>query len=634
MLLYLSLVMGVVSAFAQTTDELRQAIEEAANDSLRVYAMRDLAISLFDSSLENALQVAVEAEVLAKSMNDDVALIRVMLIKGIVLENLDSLHAAFRTYDQAIVIAERLDDREMEGKLLAAKGLACHYAGDYGKAIENCTEALEIFRETGDLENESKVLNNMGVLLRNAGEHQSAIETYHRSLEIKTLANDSAGIANTHLNLGVAYSYLDQDSLTFYHFEHALEGYLLLNDQTNAALVKNGIGLALYNSDRKEEALPYLRECHDILRLRKNLDYVTHIVVLGLTLHDLGFEEESKPYITEAYNYVTASNQRRSLLKNVELAMYKIRKNEGNINDALFHLENYKTINDSLSNERKDRIFREMQSKYELREKENEILKQQLEIEQSKKQRTLLASGVLLFLLLAASGALFGFHKLRSNRLLSKQKSIIERSLGERELMLREIHHRVKNNLQIISGLLSIQSMGIKDAAARDAINISRSRVRSMSLLHQNLYREDEKVTSVEMPSYISRLSKEVIDTMGDEDIDIRYTLEVEVDELDVDLAIPLGLILNELITNAVKYAFADREEGSIHIRLVESEDVIQLTVKDDGVGLQGAENSESFGQRMIQSLGESLNATVNYQSEPNHGLSVSVSIPKKNKRA
>ncbi len=622
------------SVFAQTQDELLKAIEDAENDSLRVYAMRDLVIFLFDTSFEDALQIAIEAEELAKKTNDGEALTRIMLVKGLALEGLDSLQAALKTYDDAIVFALRADDHLMRGKLLASKGSACHFAGDYGRALEYYSEALEILRETNDTENESKVLNNMGVLLRNAGDYQSAIETYHRSLEIKTLANDGAGIANTHLNLGLAHSYLDQDSLTFYHFEEALQGYLSLNDQTNAALVKNSIGLALYNSDRKEEALPYLRECHDILSQKKNLDYVTHILVLGLTLHDLGFEEEGTPYLTEAYNYVTASNQRRSLLKNVELTMYKIRKNEGNIGEALVHLENYKAINDSLSNERKDRIFREMQSKFELREKENEILKQQLQIEQATKQRTLLAGGVLLFLLLAASGTLFGFHKLRSNRLLSKQKSIIERSLSERELMLREIHHRVKNNLQIISGLLSIQSIGITDSAARDAINISRSRVRSMSLLHQNLYREDEKVTSVEMPSYISRLSKEVIDTMGDEDIDISYELEVELDELDVDVAIPVGLILNELITNAAKYAFIDREEGNIHIRLVESEDVIQLTVKDDGVGLQGEQHSESFGQRMIQSLGESLDAKVIYHSEPNNGLCVSISIPKKTKRA
>ncbi|MEZ4920436.1 MAG: sensor histidine kinase [Saprospiraceae bacterium] len=184
-------------------------------------------------------------------------------------------------------------------------------------------------------------------------------------------------------------------------------------------------------------------------------------------------------------------------------------------------------------------------------------------------------------------------------------------------MLLKEIHHRVKNNLQVISSLLNMQSRNIEDKAIKDAILESQSRVQSMSLIHQKLYR-GQNLAAIEMKSYLQTLADSLIDTFSDEDV-VNIELDMQNLELDVDYAIPLGLIANELITNSLKYAFPGRKKGAIEIKMKQDQGEIILDVRDNGVGTKTPEvqeDSNGFGSELIALLTMQLKGKLEAKTE------------------
>jgi two-component system, sensor histidine kinase PdtaS len=191
------------------------------------------------------------------------------------------------------------------------------------------------------------------------------------------------------------------------------------------------------------------------------------------------------------------------------------------------------------------------------------------------------------------------------------QKEIIQASLVEKETLLREIHHRVKNNLQIISSLLNIQSSHISDEKVLASLNEGQSRVQAMSLIHQNLYQSDH-LSNIDIESYMKQLVQYLTGMfqMGDQSI----SMEVNAKDInfDIDTAIPLGLIVNELVSNALKYAFdKNKNDGNIKIEITSiSNEDYELKVSDNGKGIHDKsliENSNSLGLKLVKILSRQL---------------------------
>ena len=207
----------------------------------------------------------------------------------------------------------------------------------------------------------------------------------------------------------------------------------------------------------------------------------------------------------------------------------------------------------------------------------------------------------------------------------------LKKSLEEKEILLREVHHRVKNNLSIISSLLSLQSSMIRTPEqALTAFRNSRERIQAMSLVHEELYRSRD-YTRVDMGEYVGRLLGQLDFAYG-QDTNIDLIRQIENVELDVSTSIPCGLILNELITNAYKYAFPEGRRGTIQIslRLVQ-EGFAELEVTDDGVGIPAGmdlENSDSLGLTLVRLLVEQLGGTLRVSSDA--GTSFSIRFPVK----
>ena len=195
------------------------------------------------------------------------------------------------------------------------------------------------------------------------------------------------------------------------------------------------------------------------------------------------------------------------------------------------------------------------------------------------------------------------------NRLLQSSQEV-RASLHEKEILLKEVHHRVKNNLQVISSLISLQLRPIKDLVSREALQACQARVQAISLIHAMLY-QSKDYANVPFSEYAPTLANNIFNTLGTLPGSISLDLAIDGVALPVDKAIPCGLILNELITNALKHGFPDGRRGTIRVELGKaSRGKLRLSVEDDGVGMPAGidiRQTQSLGMHLVCALTEQL---------------------------
>ncbi|MEX0273587.1 MAG: sensor histidine kinase, partial [Flavobacteriaceae bacterium] len=250
-----------------------------------------------------------------------------------------------------------------------------------------------------------------------------------------------------------------------------------------------------------------------------------------------------------------------------------------------------------------------------------EIQKRDLETQREqlreKDERINLVYIGLVFCLVGLLGLVLAYLKsIKNQRVVAEQKHIIEKSLVEKDSLLKEIHHRVKNNLQMVSSLLSLQTKNTRSKEAIKALEEGKSRVKAMALIHQKLY-QNEDLSIIEMQGYIESLINSVQSVYKKGGHNISITIDAEGVELDIDRAIPFGLILNELVSNSFKYAFPESDENGkiyIHIRkLNDQEGFFEYT--DNGVGLPEDTDERanaSMGIRLMNRLANQLQTKLN----------------------
>ncbi|HZX10356.1 MAG TPA: PAS domain S-box protein, partial [Acidobacteriota bacterium] len=192
-----------------------------------------------------------------------------------------------------------------------------------------------------------------------------------------------------------------------------------------------------------------------------------------------------------------------------------------------------------------------------------------------------------------------------------KTEEKMEKSLKEKEVLLREIHHRVKNNLQIVTSLLRLQSQFIRDKEAKQAFRESQNRIYSMALIHEKLYKSQD-LARINLGHYIQNFVTHLFHTYEVDTSRIKMSMDTENVQVDINTAIPCGLILNEMVSNAIKHAFPSGQKGEVSIRLGKNEEgKINLSVKDNGRGLPrevNLNNPKSLGLQLIKDLTKQLN--------------------------
>jgi len=363
---------------------------------------------------------------------------------------------------------------------------------------------------------------------------------------------------------------------------------------------KGGIGSIYYLQEKYAEAIPYLK------------DYVAHF-------------REKKVYSSDELkdHYVWLAESYKAL-------------NQPDL--AFTYMSEGKDIAINALNQETQALKSELRVKYETEQKDETISSQSTLITQQQKNQLLsYLIGAMLVLMLGGLLYTFNKNKRKNQQLEGLNKNLeisniqLDKRHKENELLLKEIHHRVKNNLEIVSSLLELQSAQIDDPSVQAAMLASQNRVHSMGIIHQKLY-QSEYLTSIEMRDYFVNLGENIRNAFNAEG-KIKIDCDMPDLVLDVDTAISVGLITNELMTNAFKYAFEGKQEGTIQVNLIRHElnkDNLELRISDDGIGKITNEplKGTGFGTMLINLLTKQLNGTITYQIENGTKVSLVFSKP------
>jgi len=400
--------------------------------------------------------------------------------------------------------------------------------------------------------------------------------------------------------------------------------------EKNIARFKHICFLHLANDYLRNDQLKKCEQLTDSLQqyfkyIKTNKQEFSYYLTQGRLAHKQGFISKAEVYLDSAKHSIHAFKDIRKMQK-YHNAIYEVHKEKGNLNLALSHLEKFKILNDSIYKMDQNMLVNVVEAKYFKSQQDKKInnlnQEKELSIQQLNKQRRSLKFSILGLIILG----LIAFYIFKLNNKLKSKNTDLKLAHNEKDFLLREIHHRVKNNLQVISSLLALQSKYIKDDNALSAIKQGQDRVYSMALIHQDLY-QSNNLKGVNSKEYFEHLIDNLFDSynINEEQIELNYDVDSIV--LDVDTMIPLGLVMNELVSNALKHAFKAQTFGKIDIDLKRSEDYLTLKVSDNGKGLKNIKDleGESFGYELIKAFARKLKAEINIESS--NGLSIELKI-------
>ena len=538
-------------------------------------------------------------------------------------------------YDKSVTLSSKLykdkDQLDLSTKELLLDLLDANYS-----RLQLYDKQVEIRKQKREL----GLKNNISFydIYSNLGLHRQAMEDFIYENKKTVEENDFFGLANYHNSIG-NYLLLDKSTATALTNFSKAKGYIevFLNDMSSVkteseiikgnllkGIIEGNIGKCYVQMNQFEEAIPYLETSISTIEEnsigRTSSEANENVLALAECHLRLDRLKVAKDYLDIELK-LTRANQ--IIKKNRLFASYYDRI--GDFKNQAMYLQKNVRIQDSL--EIKESSIKRQQIAAIVAEENlldsrrtNNLMK--LEMEQNRSEmeamdeRTNLVFISLIFTLMGFAGLVFAYLKsIKNQRLIAEQKHIIENSLVEKDSLLKEIHHRVKNNLQMVSSLLSLQTKNTRSKAAIEALEEGKSRVKAMALIHQKLYQNDD-LSVIEMQGYIESLVNSVQSVFKKGGHSINITIDAEGVELDIDRAIPFGLILNELVSNSFKYAFPeDKKDGRIYIHLRKNGDQGFFEYTDNGIGLP--EDTEertksSMGIRLMNRLVNQLQSTLN----------------------
>ena len=578
--------------------------------------------------------------------------------------------------DSALVLAEKINYEK--GQIRAHKQIATasYYAGDLDLAITHYQKQIAFYEKNGEDLNRARTLSNIGLVKRNQGQYDEAMKLFFEALEIKEALGETNSIAFSQKTIGETYAILKDTAAAAIHFDKAIQGFREVENTDMEHTMLLNLGGFFWENGAAERGLPLIQQGHEYFKATDDKrELARSYYLLGgiyydfeqLNLATQNYEKAQKIFESMGANFrINGCERRLSLIalkqKNYNKAeqlatqvlnrgksmgaddqvskalylLYEINKANKKYSKALVNLEAYNEVQDSIINKETTESINDLREKYQSVLKQNEIDKMESELQINtlalQQQRNLtFGLWTLVGLLLLIVGLIYKLYSdnRRNNTQLVEKNGIIQRALGEKEVLLKEIHHRVKNNLQFVSSLLNLQSRHTVDQSSRDVLRESQTRINSMLLVHQKLYQEDN-LTGVPMPAYIDNLLDSLMYAYQIDLKKVQVNANIEPLNLDVDTAIPIGLILNEIITNAFKYAFKDMKDGKLQVSLKEDQETLALLIKDNGPGLPedfDASKSGQFGMELVRSLATKLGGDI--QITNSQGMAFHLTINK-----
>jgi two-component sensor histidine kinase/tetratricopeptide (TPR) repeat protein len=536
---------------------------------------------------------------LYKAMGQDNQRVDVLLKQGILYLN------------KAIEINQRL---KLPGQLVdnyIALGIIHEDMKEYDLGRDCFMKALSITNETDHDEDSYRIIyNDLGKNYNVREDYDTALDYLNKALAINLRLNRISSLVHNYRNMATSYRGLKQPQKAVEYGEKARQLVEKSKSTVLAQSVYRGLAASYADAGQYEKAYHYLlkgKKLEDSLMNIQKAQVITRIQAL---------------YDTRKATEIAEVGARMQLDKAREIARIKAEK-ETEIAaiqaGERTHLANLRAA----AEVEKIRAVAEVEANYEDQKRQQRIAELDALTHLQTRQVNYMSGGlgilvVLLCLLVYQYRAIRRANRRLSiqNNVISTKSNLLAEQANQLRTLMKELHHRVKNNLAIVSGLLTLQANGLEDENVAQAVRIGQQRVEAMSLIHQRLYQTD-RVTVINMDEYLTDLAVSLMRAYGYQTNEFDLQLDITQKELDVDVAIPLGLIVNELVTNAFKYAYNTGRKPFLRISLHQGaksvDPTITLEIQDNGPGIKEVDwqrrtnNRASFGKRLVTSLTEQL---------------------------
>lgn len=512
--------------------------------------------------------------------NKDYKLLSQTLDKiGIIFSDLGIYDSALVYELKAVKLAEQIKDSVLLGKALTNLGRVEWIRYGYDKSIEYNSKALDIGIKINDKDIQSYALTNLGSVYSEQKEHQKGIDHFLKALVIANELQYQSLITLLYNNLAATYQDMGDNDKAYEYYKYGYELALKVNNKRQIIMYLNNLGLVLKEKKEYAKAISYLEKA---LKENKNNEIL---------------EEASDTYLSLAQAYSGMNDFKKAY-------QYQVL---------------YSSVDSTIFSKEREQAVSEATTKYNIEKKTRELLVSQKnnrikDLQLSNNRMITIAVSVILLL---TGIILFIYYK---------KFRIKKKSNEEKEILLKEIHHRVKNNMQIILSILNLQARKMNDEKVTDFVKEGESRIQSMAIIHEKLYQSDN-LADISFKEYIHQLLVFIYQVYNVDKNKISYDIDAGDIQLDINTAVPVGLIINELICNALKHGFKEKESGSISIQLNKIQPKeYKLQVKDSGKGLPedfDIKKSNTLGLKLIQTLIRQIDGSLEIASSKGSMFSI-----------
>jgi two-component sensor histidine kinase len=497
----------------------------------------------------------------------------------------------------------------------------------FDEALVYYEETLAIQQKLENKKGEARAYNNIGRIYELLEEYTKAMLYYHKALLIYEKLPITKSTAITLQNKGNIYRALNNNDSALICYNQALKIYQSIGNELLSAYAYNSI--ASVTTD-KDVAISYLNKS---IEMQKSLNAEADLGNSYVELAEIYFDDnqyaKAIPYLENGYKLFAVTGHKNST-RDALGHLYRAYENMGDYESALRYHILFTLYQDSVKSENNFYAIQKYESELKLKDKEVKIAIQDNEIKSSNEklrikriQSVYFIAGVIVlsFLLIVVLYQVIRLKKF--NSLLNIQKSKIERSDKEKEILIREVHHRVKNNLQIISSLFTIEQRKTESSEVKSALTYAKQRIEAMSLIHEKLYKQSD-LSNINLEDYLYEICENLLDSF-DRLRSINIDVRSDVESIDTDSAINIGLVVTELMTNSIKHGFStDCKDCKIGISLRQKGELISFGYEDNGIGVApdfDLSQSQNFGHRLIISIVKKLKGEIIEDNNSHQGF-------------
>ena len=607
-------------------DSLQQVLSRASEDTARVDLYVAIAKTYAIVQPDSAFSFLQKALLLSQKIDYTIGMALSQVELGYMEGKYGNQDQATIYLKAALPLVQQTQDSTLLWDTYQQIGWIYKRKGQHALALQYCQKALAITIETRDSLHIASMKQNIGAIFFDMKDYDQAIAMLEQALSVYQDFNHYLPATTICNNLANVYATKNDYNQALRYYQQAVKEARSGGDKVFEANILSNIAQMYVSQQQYKTALSYAQQAQTIwkhMSTKKKADYNFEFentmgdIYLGIQQYAL-----ARKHYESAFNFMKERGDFSSYLSTYT-GLIRLDSLTGNYQQAFLHQQALTALKDSLASIERIKAVEKLKVQYETEQKDQEIIllqeqstRQQLEARQQKLiKNSFIAGSFALCLLLGLGYNRYQF-KQKALRVMGEQKAEIlmqkqqvERKNEENKLLLKEIHHRVKNNLQIVLSILNAQADSLQDQKAIGAVLESQHRVHSMALIHQNLYQSDN-LNQIQAQQYLQEMVETVYSSYHQVGQPVRLQLNIEDLSLNMSTAVPVGLIVTELVTNACKHAFT-KAEGELTVSLkADTSSQYRLTVADNGPGLPAdfdINQAHSLGLQLVYGLTQQL---------------------------